>query len=369
MKLFKKSIRLALSLGGMALGLVASFMGSASAQDDNRVTIPLPYSLEGDAVTTDALVSYQGHRYGVAWPKIRNERPYAATKQLYTLINAMDQNDLPALRKIAHPDALADAGGDAEVLYRSYLSTWDQVELVDVVGSFIVDDRIIFVVRARFGENTVLPTITFQRNQMGEWKFVTQGTEFRTQIIRGWTTRGAISLTGGASVDSLYADDTDRAYEVPLITVAGNPVNSLTPQFLFNGEDPRADDVQSDFEAFVAAAKAALEEGSVDEFINFYDERSAVKLRTALSASEETAELLADFQNFELMFVLDAAPVYVGFFRAPGDSLQTIFARREGDSFKFINVADTYSVLNTFVSPNMLQGIATDPAFSAFAAQ
>ncbi|MCQ8186486.1 hypothetical protein [Parvularcula maris] len=364
------SARLSSRLKGSLFGVLALLASAAEAQvaDGSEIVIPMPYAIEEAPVDTSALVTFAGVRFDdVAWERISGERPFRETRALNLFIRAIEARDLDTLRRLVDPELLIRSGGSIEQALGPYLSTWNLIELQDVLALFTYGDRATFVLRGQAGSNTVLPVISFKILRDGKLVFVIDKTDFLSQIVSGWSTRGAVALTGGADVDSLFADgDTAREFEVPLLPSRDNDPEIGWPVLSFDGSDPDTSNDEAAFVRFVEEAQELVANGELGRFVDLYAEDSASVLRQALQSTPLAGETLAQFAEFELLFVMDAEPLIVAFFSRPGDALQPVFAQRTEEGFEFVNAASVYSVLNALVSPNMVTGAFAEPAFGQF---
>jgi hypothetical protein len=351
--------------------------GTALAQTDRQVYVPVTFNAEGTGIRTTACLEVtERAEPQTAWWEDAGANAAAPERAFMAVIAALRSRDRAALARLADPtqgEGTKDFDDQSAALFQQF----DALKIVEVARAFEFDGLLVFFPKFEFGSKSFFAPLVFAHRDDGSFAFLpARSRQLGLQIVADWVTPNLGSPQTG---EPPYCDDKlirRATHRVPLTAPAGTGSSAWHPsQLLLVGASFDAPGGLGDLAARVMSkiegVKSADFGGTADDFIKLVTPESGDQIRKWLATTTDGDRAKYKTSLIQQMehpvFLIDATPLLVVYTRSQGGVQVVYFTVGGNNELLWTNIARITDSDKLFKRGVLRDAVSMDKPFGRFA--
>jgi hypothetical protein len=363
-------------LAAMAGLLCLGYGGTASAQADRQVYVPVTFNAEGTGIRTTACLEVTERvEPQTAWWEDAGASANPPEQAFKAVIAAIKRKDRAALAKLADPTQ-GEGTKDFDDQSIAFFQQFDALKIVAVPKAYEFDGLLVFFPKLEAGSKSFFAPFVFARQDDGSFGFLpARSKQPGLQIVADWFTP---NLRSPAAGEPPYCDDKDikrATHRVPLVPGdAGNAAWHPSQLFLvgasFDAPEP-VGDLAARVLSKIDIVKSADFSAGADGFLKLVTPESGDQIKkwlaTVTDADRAKYKKSVVQQMEHPVFLIDASPMLVVYTRSPGGVQAVYFTVGGNNELFWTNIARITDSDKLFKRGVLRDAVLVDKPFSRFA--
>jgi len=331
----------------------------AAVPVDQRVAIPLVFSVEGDLLRTTACIPLIQKTFGeMPWQVFRKTAKRMPEVTLLRTIEAIKGKNKTRFIEMSHPVL----GRDPEQLafqMNAFMQQLNVVDMVSVDAYIKFDDFLLYMVTMRYQGKDMRIDFLFALDEQGTYRFLPYRTrDLAYEAVLNW----AVSDWGIGGSDPAYCSDENLAvanHQIPFDEA--DKYNKLAASLLVKARKLKKDPGKQPLLKAVDKMKRLLRAGKYDGFLQELTPKGTQIIGSWFDSvsKEEKAAYAERFFGREPFYVLDAEPFYVVYANDKNYGIQVMYFVKDGSgSYRWANANYGTSLDRIFNQEMVLRSIA-----------
>jgi hypothetical protein len=364
--------RLAAIVGLLCLGCG----GTALAQTERQVYVPVTFNAEGTGIRTTACLEVTERvEPQMAWWEDAAASANPAERAFKAVIAAIKRKDSAALAKLADP-AQGEGTKDFDDQSVAFFQQFDALKIVAVPRAYAFDGLLVFFPKLEAGSQSFFAPFVFAHKEDGSFRFLpARSKQPGLQIVADWFTP---NLGSPEASEPPYCDDKDikrATHRVPLAPVDAGKVAWHPSQLFFAGASFEAPETLGDLAARVLSkiesVRSADFSAGADDFLKLVTPEGGEQIKKWLATvtdAERAKYKRSLVQQMEHpVFLIDASPLVAVYTRPSGGVQVVYFTVGGNDDLLWTNIARITDSDKLFKRGVLRDAAVADKPFSRFA--